>query len=334
MRCTPPLGWVLAGAVAVAAAPARAWHGKGHARATRAAVAALPKELPGFFRRGGEAIAHSSQDPDTFTRPIAPAELHAAESPEHYFDLERLGGAPIPAGRYELLTWCIKKDIPPASVGLLPQAITEWTQRLAVAFAEHRKWPENVHVRRKCLVYAGNLAHYAQDLHQPLHTTIHFDGRARPDGSSPKSGIHLKLDAALAKLPEGAEVRIDPGQVRPFEALFQGVLGELKASHALVDRVYALERQLPAEQKPLGPDGPVSEFLRQRLKASALLTARLFLTAWRDSARLELPPWHVRPATTTAPAGGAEYTPAPAATQPRTRPADRPSVTSPSPGPG
>ena len=285
------------------AAVVRAWHGPGHDRASRLAVSVLPKETPAFFRGGADAIAHCSLDPDTFTRPIAPPELHGAEAPEHYFDVELLAGAEIPAQRYDLITWCVKKGIHPAKIGLLPYAVTEWTQRLTVALAEHRRWPGDELIRRKCLVYAGILAHYAEDLHQPLHTTIHYDGRARKDGSSPRTGIHLKVDALLGKLPDDVEVRIDPNAVQPFEKLFAAVAAELKASHSLVDPVYGLEKQLPAAADPLGRDGPVAAFVRERLNAAALFTARLYRTAWRDSAKVELPQWHRRKRRPKAPPG-------------------------------
>ncbi len=297
LRCTLGIALVLA-----AAAPAGAWHGNGHHRATTLAVGALPDEVPAFFREGAATIAHCSLDPDTFTRPMAPPALHNATSPEHYFDLEVLGGRDIPADRYALLMWCGRQGVHPSKIGLAPYAIQEWTERLAVAFAEHRRWPANVAIHRKCLVYAGHLAHYAEDLCMPLHTTIHYDGRAKADGSSPKSGIHLKVDALLGKLPLDAGVRVDPKAVTPFKELFPAILAELKASHALVEKVYAMEKALPAYADPLPAEGEVAAFARERLAAAATFTARLYATAWRLSASIEIPEWHVRPAV-GAPAG-------------------------------
>ncbi len=276
--------------------PACAWHGKGHVRATRLAIRLLPEDVPEFFRHGAAMIAHCSVDPDIFTRPMAPDALHKTESPEHYFDLKRLDGLDIPSNRYDLLKWCAGKDIAPSRVGLVPYAIAEWTQRLTVVFAEHRKWPANPHIRMKALMYAGIQAHYAEDLCMPLHTTIHYDGRAKPDGSSPKSGIHLKVDALLGKLPAALEVQADAAAVQPFKELFPRVVGQLKASYALVEPLYKLESKLPAYKDPLKADGPVAAFAVDRLKASAVFAARLMLTAWRDSARIKLPEWHDRPA--------------------------------------
>ena len=66
-------------------------------------------------------------------------------------------------------------------------------------FLAHRKWPYEPHIRDKCLVYAVNPAHYATDLCQPPHTTIHYDGRAQEDGSSPHTGIRQRVDGLLRK---------------------------------------------------------------------------------------------------------------------------------------
>jgi len=286
---------ILAFTTLLAVAPAPAWHGPGHQKATLLVGEALPKDLPAFFRDGAATIAHCSVDPDLFRFRGFP-ELRDQEAPEHFFDLELLEGADPPPTRYGFVDFCARKGISPAKIGLLPYALVEWTQRLTMAFAEHRKWPENPHIRRKCLVYAGILSHYAQDACQPLHTTIHYDGRARADGSSPRTGIHAKVDALLGKL------QIDPkaaaAEVRPvsFDKLMPAVLTRIRQSNALVEEVYRLEAQLPAAGAPLPAEGEVVEFSKGHLRACAEFTGSLFLTAWRQSAEVDIPAWHKRPA--------------------------------------
>jgi len=174
-----------------------------------------------------------------------------------------------------------------------------------VAFAEYRKWPNNSYIQQKCLVYAGILSHYAQDLCQPLHVTIHYDGRANPDGSSPRTGIHAKVDALLQKVRDN-ELSVPSTAAAPFEELSSGVLTELRRSNQLVDRVYELENSLPASNEPLQLGSAVSRFAAERLEAAAVFTARLYTTAWRDSAGVKLPEWHrraERPPRATSPPG-------------------------------
>jgi len=299
--------------VFLASAVAFGWHDAGHQAATSLATAAAGDKMPAFFAKGAETIAHCSLDPDTFTRPIAPPELHNAEESEHYFDLELLEGCEPPATRYEFIALCAARKLDPTKVGLLPYAVTEWTQRLAVALAEHRKWPDNPHIKAKCLVYAGILSHYAEDLCNPLHTTIHYDGRARKDGTSPRTGIHLKTDALLGKVKSSSEELAKDLPVKRFERIFPAVLAELHRSHALVEKVYRLEDDLPALADPIEAGSEVEKFAIERIRRSAAFTASLYVTAWRKSESIKIPDWHKRSPgkqqKPEAPAGDAKKAP-------------------------
>ena len=273
-----------------AAVSASGWWAKGHRRVTRVALAALGERLPAFFQQGSEAIVHGVSDPDML-RQSGGRELASTEGPEHYFDIELLEGVTVPPTRRQFLQACREKGLEPDKVGLLPYAVVEWTQRLAVGFAEHRRWPDNPHIHAKCLVYAGLLAHYAQDLCQPMHTTIHYDGRAKPDGSSPHTGIHLKMDDLIGRVqfdPAKAAADIQP---RILDSLLPTLLEEIKRSNALVDRVYALEDQLPTPDDSWQPSPDVKQLAEERLRTAAQMTADLYLTAWHRSATIELPDW-------------------------------------------
>ena len=269
---------------------ALAWHHQGHEAMSRAAAALLPDDVPLFFRQGGEAIARASLDPDAQRHRGMP-QLRSAEAPEHFFDLELLNGADIPPTRYELLAWCGKHDIAPNQLGMAPYAIVENTQRLTLALAEYRRWPDDLLVQSKCLHYAGRLAHYAQDLCMPLHTTIQYDGRLGPDGRTTHTGIHEKIDALAGKITLDIEALRHAGPIEPLNDLFAGVLGALHASHALVDRAYELEAHYPAVEDETITHQAVRAFATERNTAAARLTAQLFLTAWRQSADLPLETW-------------------------------------------
>jgi endonuclease/exonuclease/phosphatase family metal-dependent hydrolase len=280
--------------LAAAALPAMGWHGEGHARISRIAVRAASDALPEFFGKGIGTIAHSSVDPDMFTRPIAPAQLHAAEAPEHYLDYELVSDQSLPATRPEFLARIYAKDLTPKKVGLLPYAITEWTQKLTVAFAEHRRYPDNPHIRTKCLIYAGILGHYAADLAMPLHTTIHFNGRVGEDGSKTHKGIHLKTDRIVQKLTVDEARAAGQVQAEVYPKVFPAVMKAFLASHARVDRVYELADEIPAYAEPLKADSPVADLARERMLAGAGLQAGLYRTAWTQSADIELPDWYNR----------------------------------------
>lgn len=279
--------------VAIAAfltTPLFAWHAEGHNAVARGAVAVLPDTMPEWFRKGVELVAHTSNDPDAFKNPAVIALTHA-EQPEHFLDLEYLAGEPLPPTRMAYYKMCFEKKLDPSKVGTLPYAIQEWTQRLTIALAEHRKWPENEQIKQKCLVYAGILAHYSGDLCQPLHVTIHFDGRADESGKSPKSGIHSKMDDLLGRVIPGAQSGaaapkelLDGVQPKKLDHLLNGVMEEIKRSHAQIDRVYELEKDLPTKDAAWKPTDATKAFAIERYRAAAAFTASLYLTAWEDSA--------------------------------------------------
>lgn len=276
---------------ALATQPGHAWYTEGHRRIAAAAVERLTADLPGWFVDAAASVGQGAVDPDVWKHDATP-ELRSSESPEHYLDYELLDGAPLPETREHYLALLRKRDRSPARVGTLPYAIVENAQRLALAFAESRRWPDDETIHRKAVVWAGRLAHYAGDLEQPLHTTIHHDGRANPDGSSPHTGIHGQMDGLVQELP------VDPGpalagwQPRPLEGgLLAGVMARFHDSHGLVDRVYELQPEL-ARLAESGRSTPELEALAvDRFRAAVDLVAALFLRAWEDSAQLELPFW-------------------------------------------
>lgn len=253
-------------ALVLAAAPAAAWHARGHRAAALGAVAILPEEVPSYFRAGAGSIAHHSVDPDVWRNPATP-ELGAATVPWHYVHLDSIE----------------------VSDGELDRTIVELTERLTLAFAEHRHRPYDPDVRAASLVIAGWLAHFAADLAQPLHTSIHHDGWALPDGGSPVDGIHATLDGLLERVV--AEPRAAAGDLEPLDIddLDVAIARELAASHAELDAAYAALAEIAGGD---GEPGPVAAaFACRRFEAATRFLAGLYRAAWRRSATVELPRW-------------------------------------------
>jgi hypothetical protein len=299
----------LAALVLVIPRSAAGWQAEGHERAVRLTESLIAGKLPAFFVGDLGAVANYSRDPDVFTG-SGLAQLRDQEGPEHYLDWEELGITELPATRSEYLALLTRKRLSPAQAGLLPYGVIEWTQRLTVAFAQHRKWPDDARIRAKCLVYAGLLSHYAADLCQPLHVTVHFDGRIKAGDRSPRTGIHNKVDALLSLASLANTNLMSRARARPYPDLMRGVTAEIKSSRALIDRVYQLERKLPAGGEPGVPDPDVQAFAEERLRAAAVFLANLYLTVWTDSARAVLPAWEDR-TPAPRPPGSADATPKP-----------------------
>ena len=278
-------GGIIAIFVCVSPIPAQAWWGDGHLILTRAAILALPEEVPSFFRSEIHTASHTVFDPDLFKNRGA-STLYQAEHGEHYFDLEYLEGRELPEGRYDFIALCQDLELNPQRVGMAPYAIVEWTERLAIAFAEHRKWPKNNAVQQKCLVYAGFVAHYAEDMCQPLHATVHHNGKKMEDGTVVGKGIHEKVDSSVGRLdlePRDLAVGQEPAV---FDSLMGSVVNQIARSNELVNEVYALRAKWEDDN-----DARMRNFAEARARAAVHFTSSLYLTAWRISEDLRLPEW-------------------------------------------
>ena len=276
--------WIAA-VVGLVAVPAQAWWGDGHGILTEGAVLALPEEMPAFFRQGGNIASHVVFDPDLFKNRGVSVLRHAEEG-EHYFDLEYLEERAIPPKRFDFIALCQELDLDPTKVGMAPYAIAEGTGRLAVAFAEHRKWPENEAIQQKCLVYAGMLAHYAEDICQPLHATRYFDGKKQEDGTVIGKGIHEKVDSSVERLGFAPEDLAAGQDVAAFDSLMKAVTDQIKKSNWRVEEVYALWGHWEDEN-----DARVRALTLDLARTSVRFTASLYLTAWQQSAEIRLPRW-------------------------------------------
>ena len=278
------------------------WWGDGHEIVTRAAVRALPEEVPAFLKEGEELVASSVYDPDLAKNRSLP-NLRDREHPEHFLDIELLSGRPLPATRYEFARLCREVGVSPSEVGFLPYAAAEWTEQLTLALAEHRRWPGLKEPESKALVYAGFLAHYAQDLFQPLHLTVHFDGYAPPEGDSPgdgsklHAGIHEKVDSLIERLSLDPDSLAAACRPQPFADLMAAVRARFAENHAKVGRVYELADAFEPFSEP------AAQFGWQQAVGAAEFTASLYLTAWRNSGEVRLPGWLDRPGSGNARSG-------------------------------
>lgn len=273
--------------------PAHAWWPQGHSIIAAAAVDSLPAELPQWFRSGQGQIAHDAQDPDVQKDRTLPF-MADVETPRHFIDWELLQGRPLPPSLHGFYDLCAELKLNPDNVGTVPYSVAQETQRLTMIFAEARRYPKNPYIRTKALVTAGVLSHYAGDLCMPLHVTNDFNGRALPNGDSPKTGIHAKVDSLIEKLGLKPKKLAQGQQLQAFPALFPAIQAQIENSRAQIDRTYALEPQLPPEKGTWNPSPEIQAFTVERARTATNFTASLFLTAWHDSANIKLPSWLVR----------------------------------------
>jgi len=262
-----------------AATRTAAWWSGGHQLCTRAAVQALPDDMPKFFREGVLDLSEMSTEADNWKHATAP-HLKTTEQPEHFIDLEYLGNQPIPERRFDLAKIYVQQNVDLNRGGFLPYAIQEGYERLMLAFREHRNRPEAESVKRRILVYAGWLAHYCQDAAMPLHTTRHFDGRPGANGTLEQKGIHARIDSYPEQNGFTPEMLCEGLKIESTPAIFPLIVAQLRASHEKVNLCYELDRKGAFQERPEAG----RELMLACTRAGTKLTAQIWYSAWVNSA--------------------------------------------------
>jgi len=287
----------------VAVEPSFAWGNDGHMMINRLAAAALPSDVPEFLRskEAQDAMAYYGPEPDRWRSPLEP-ELNAAQSPEHFIDLEYADlVGDLPRKRYDFvraLAFAQKShlDLPltPEKVGLQPYQTVEVWERLKSAMRDYRQLKQD-HKDTKpseceIVFLAGWLGHYVADGSQPLHTTIQYNGWTgpNPNGYTTEHKIHSLFESTFVT------ANVKASDVAPLIAAKPVVVGDvfadymayLRHTNSLVEKTYQLEKA-GAFAGAGTPEG--SAFVDERMAAGATELRDLIYSAWLRSAD-PLPP--------------------------------------------
>ena len=176
---------------ALPAAPALAWWGQGHEYITASAVQHLPLPLRGFFaanmaevasRAGGEPPGSHYIDIDYYP------EFHAGTFPRDRNALVAIYGSSV-VNSYGNGPWTYVTHLNNLSLGM-------------AAADTPAQW-------RALLPTAAAMAHYIEDLHNPLHLTLNYNGQLTGNG-----GIHARYEGEMI------ERRLDELTIEPATAIY------------------------------------------------------------------------------------------------------------------
>jgi hypothetical protein len=304
-RIATTLLFLLIAATAIIIWPrdAQGWGAHGHELSGRAAAMRLPAETPRFLRNATNQLAYLNPEPDRWrSRDESNLDkaMDSAAAPDHFLDLELV---PAPAfdavNRYDFAAELIKAGQKPTTAGFVSFRILELFQRLRIEFrlwraekdSNKRRW-----IEQRIINDAGILGHYVSDVANPLHTTIHYNGWS---GDNPKgyttyareNGIHYRFEELYVQthiqLNDAAPLI---GAARVIENPREEIWNYLRASNALVEQLYVLDKQEPFGDTTASPEH--KKFVSARLAAGAQMLRDLWWTAWVTSAQ---PPAAVAP---------------------------------------
>jgi hypothetical protein len=290
MRSYAPLAATVALASSILASSV--WGEHGHRIVGRLAANALPSEMPAFFRESASRLSFLNFEPDRWrddAEQLKDPALNSAEAYDHYIDLEWVPAGALQARhRFAFLDSVRVHGRRTPQVGLLPFAILELTQRLRSNF---RRWrattdpQERAWLEQRIVDDAGILGHYVADAANPHHTTEHHDGWVgeNPRGYTRGPFFHSRFETQFvgAQLNAADVQPLLTASPRVFPDLRESILAYIRESHALVERLYELEKAEPFGRQNTNPQH--KRFAAERLAAGTLMLRDLWWTAWVTS---------------------------------------------------
>jgi len=208
--------------------PVFCWGFYGHRKINRMAVFTLPTELMGFYKANIEFLTEHAVDPDM--RRYAVKE----EAPRHYIDIDHYGDRAfqdVPRQWSDAVAKFTEDTL--LAYGIVPWHVERMYHRLVSAFRE-RDLPY-------ILKTSAEIGHYIADAHVPLHTTENYNGQL-----TGQHGIHGFWESRLPEL-YGDDFDFFTGRAQYIPSPLDYIWDAVEASHAAVDSVLLLERQLTVD---------------------------------------------------------------------------------------
>ncbi|WP_460894547.1 zinc dependent phospholipase C family protein [Rufibacter soli] len=276
------------------------WGFFGHKVIQQLAIYALPPAMQPFYYR------HMMLLVDTSVRPDERRQSDAAEAPRHFIDIDAFGPQAVQQMPQAWKPAAAKYSVDTLNkYGVVPWYVLKMKENLTRAF--YRKDTDSI------LYYSADLAHYIQDAHVPLHTTVNHDGHL-----SGQTGLHSLWES---KLPEQ---HLSTYNLRHAKASYlanpeQEIWKVIRASHKLVPELLAMEKKV---SKDFTPDTKFIEVMRNgqkrltysdafatayhqalgnmvqdRMREAATQTASFWYTCWVDGGKPDLDQMLLTPRT-------------------------------------
>lgn len=261
------------------AATVWAWAGAEHLLITLAAGKCVPDEMAAW-QAWSEPVAFPSVCPDLWKS------ADHQEGPRHFFETDRLrrGMRPTDVVADRNTAFSTQIGAKADEIGVAPWVICDLLGMMSDAMRTNDwEWAA------RC---GATMAHYAEDLHMPLHCIRNFNGQ-----ETGQAGAHTRI--------EGGAVRtffkpymIHPAPGRHLDDPFKAVMSWTEASAARANKWLRQELEVTRQA---GGDTESEEYFRllweavredavARIEASATDVASLWYTAWVDAGRPEIPP--------------------------------------------
>lgn len=279
-------------ALLLASVEASGWGFWAHKRITGEAITLLPAGMAQFFQANREELINRSVEPDVARRE------DSLEQYNHYLDFDYYGEYPFadfPRSHAKAVEKYGEDTI--RVYGLLPWKMAEFTERLSRAMKSGE--------REKIIEAAVYLAHYVEDAHVPLHTTLNYDGQL-----TDQKGIHSRFESRIPEMYGAAYRFALPDRIEPVEDPLSLAFTIILESYTFVDSILSADRGAKQRVPPgrltytVERDGRQSvrysdeyyaefntllaDLPRRRAEAATVAVARYWYTAWLQAGKPSL----------------------------------------------
>ena len=267
------------------------WGFYAHSLINRLAVFSLPEEMIGFYKPQIQYITENAVNPDRRRYAVE------GEAEKHYIDLDIYGDSALqilPKYWNEAVEKFTEDSLRMNGIG--PWSAYFTFLNLTKAFETKNS--------AAILRLSADLGHYIGDLNVPLHTTVNYNGQL-----TDQVGIHGFWESRIPEL-QAKDYPLWVGQAEYVEKPQLALWDAVAASHAQVDSVLAIERELT---KNFSPDQKYSyeernnltvrvysrEFteayalalnrqIERQMKKSIKMIADFWFTAWVNAGQPDL----------------------------------------------
>ena len=197
-----------------------------HRTITQLSVYQLPVEMQPFFHQNMDYLVRHSVRPDQRRN------SDKTEDTKHFIDFEAYGkeAANKMPLKWEAAVNRYSKDTL-LKYGYVPYWIVEMQKRLTNAFKNGN--------RDSILFYATDMAHYIEDAHVPLHTTLNYDGQL-----TNQKGLHSLWESMVPELTlEDFNLKGDK-KASYLKSPERAIWKTVRHSFSLVPKVLAIEKKV------------------------------------------------------------------------------------------
>jgi hypothetical protein len=242
------------------------WSSTGHQHITAGAIGHLPQPLKGFFQANSATVVSAAgQEPQGYT---------------HYIDIDyypEFFAGTFPHSEAALVAIYGQSVVDSNGTG--PWSMALFTNNLTSAMA-------NAHTETawtNLLQTAGALAHFVEDLHNPLHLAMNYDGQ-----DTGNDGIHSRYESYMISRHVPADLPIvpTPSHCLYYPSLLDEIFDRIDVNYWYVDDIMAADdaasaldpRYRTTYYNELWADtGPFTQVLFQQ---ASEMVASAWYTAW------------------------------------------------------